>query len=405
MKYKWIPALLLVLLLASCSTVPEHNSQPLIPELTEAAEETLPPQTEPSISPAEQLLGTMSLREKVGQLFIIRPDALELSIPFAALDNSRESGVTSLSSEMIKTLEAYPVGGFIHFQINILNPDQILSFNQELTQACRIPPFLAVDEEGGLVARLANDPSFSLPKFSSAADVGSQGAFAAQDMGSTIGSYLRDYGFNMDFAPVADVNTNPGNRVIGSRAFSSDPLEAALCSRSMADGLRMEGILPVFKHFPGHGDTREDSHQRIAVSNKTHQELETCEWIPFQQAEDRECIMIGHIALPEVTGDWVPATFSAPIVTGILREELNYQGLIVTDSLSMGAVIQNYSSGDAALKALGAGCQILLMPASLTEAFDAVVNAVESGTFPEESLNGIVLKILAAKIDYHIITE
>ena len=226
---------------------------------------------------------------------------------------------------------------------------------------------------------------------------------AAQDMGFTIGSYLKDYGFNMDFAPVADVNTNPGNPVIGSRAFSSNPRDAAVLARAMADGLRMQGILPVFKHFPGHGDTAQDSHLELAVSYKTREQLHSCEWIPFLQAEDRECIMVGHIALPEITGDMTPATFSPEIVTGILREELSYQGLIVTDSLSMGAVTKDHSSGEAALLALRAGSDLLLMPASFVEAFQAVEDAVEDGSFSMEELDARVLRILKAKYDYHII--
>ena len=222
-------------------------------------------------------------------------------------------------------------------------------------------------------------------------------------MGQTIGGYLKDYGFNMDFAPVADVNTNPGNRVIGTRAFSSDPETAALCVRAMADGLRQSGIIPVFKHFPGHGDTAEDSHQKIAVSYKTRQELLDCEWIPFLEAEDREAIMVGHIALPEITGDLTPATLSAAVVADCLRGSLSYQGLVITDSLAMGAVTQSYTPGEAAVAAIEAGCDILLMPPDLGEAFQAVMAAVEDGTIPESVLDRHVLRILNTKLDMHIL--
>ena len=404
-----IPAAIFSLLLSGCGAAPEPPpvTEP-IPMLTEAPDEpteTEARETEPPVPLEEQLLASMTLREKVGQLFLVRPDALDFSIPFEALDNSTIDGITALTYPMEENLKDYPVGGFVHFKKNIVTPEQIQSFNRELSGSMKIPPFLAVDEEGGLVARLGNTPSFGLPKFESAAAVGARGQEAAQEMGFLIGGYLKDNGFNMDFAPVADVNTNPGNPVIGTRAFSSQPREAAADARAMADGLRRNGILPTFKHFPGHGDTAEDSHQKLATSRKSHEELLSCEWIPFLQAEDQESIMVGHIALPEVTGDMTPATFSPQIITDILRQELDFQGLIITDSLSMGAVIHSYSSGEAALLALEAGCDLLLMPQSLQEAFDRVAEAVESGEFPEERLNEIVLKILKIKINYHIIPE
>ena len=223
-------------------------------------------------------------------------------------------------------------------------------------------------------------------------------------MGSTIGSYLKDYGFNMDFAPVADVNTNPRNPVIGSRAFSSDPQIAADCAGAAADGLRQAGIIPVFKHFPGHGDTGEDSHKKLALSNKTVDEMLECEWIPFRQAANMDCIMVGHIALPQVTGELVPATLSYSIVAGLLRQHLGFQGLILTDSMSMGAITQEHTSSEAALLALQAGCDLILLPWDLPEAFDGVVSAVEDGSYPEYQLDATVLKILRFKLDHGIIS-
>ena len=394
--------------LAGCSSAktPVESAPPTVPAMTEAAHvETAPMETEAVLSYEEEILSSMTLREKEGQLFLVRPDALDFSIPFGDLDNSAAEGVTALTESMEDALKDYPVGGFVHFQKNILSPEQISEFNHSLQFSMKIPPFLAVDEEGGLVARLANARGFHLETFKSAAEVGKQGPEAALSMGLTIGGYLKDFGFQMDFAPVADVNTNKNNPVIGSRSFSSDPQEAAILARAMADGLRMQGIAPVFKHFPGHGDTSEDSHLQLAVSHKDKEALQACEWIPFLVAEDRECIMVGHIALPQVTGDQLPATFSKTIVTDLLREELGFEGLIITDSLSMGAVSQSYGSGEAALMALEAGCDLLLMPVSLQEAFDSVVHAVETGSFPQDKLNETVLRILRVKIDYHIIPQ
>ena len=407
MKIKYISAVLLAaLLLSGCTagesapeTKPENAgsmlteapaAEPAAPETTEA------PETAPTLSPAEELLNTMSLREKVGQLFIVRPDALDLTL-------EEEEKVTSLTEEMEKTLLDYPVGGFAQFGKNIVDPEQILSFNFALYEACPIAPFLAVDEEGGLVARLARKDTFDLPKFESAAAVGAEGPQAALEMGRTIGAYVKQYGFNMDFAPVADTFTNPENTVIGTRAFSSDPQQSAACARAMADGLIENHIMPVFKHFPGHGDTVEDSHEELPVVHKTVEELMACEWIPFLEAGPGDCMMSAHIALPEVTGNMIPATMNPVIIQDCLRGKLGYEGLVITDAMEMDAIAETYSSGEAALMALQAGCDIVLMPPSLTEAFDAVLAAAEDGTFPLEDLDAKVLKILNVKLQHQII--
>ena len=407
MKVKYISAVFMAaLLLSGCaaggSTLETEEAaespmlteapatEPAAPETTEAQE------TEPTLSPGEEILSAMTLREKVGQLFIVRPDALDLT-------PEGDADVTSLTPEMEETLKEYPVGGFVQFGKNIENPEQILSFNYSLYEACPIAPFLAVDEEGGLVARLAKKDSFNLPKFESAAAVGAEGPEAALQMGRTIGAYVSQYGFNMDFAPVADTFTNPQNTVIGTRAFSSDPRQAAACARAMADGLIENHILPVFKHFPGHGDTVEDSHEKLPVVHKTVEELMDCEWIPFLEAGPEDCMMSAHIALPEVTGNMIPATMNRAIIQDCLREKLGYAGLVITDAMEMAAIAETYSSGEAALMALQAGCDIVLMPPSLPEAFEAVAAAAEDGSFPMEELDARVLKILTVKLRHQII--
>ena len=222
-------------------------------------------------------------------------------------------------------------------------------------------------------------------------------------MGHTIGSYLKAYGFNVDFAPVADVNTNPYNPVIGKRAFSSDPVIAAQMTLAFARGLREEGVAATFKHFPGHGDTAEDSHAGLAVSYKTREALESCEWLPFSEAGSADLIMVGHIALPNVTGNMIPATLSRQIVTEILKEQLGFSGLVVTDSMQMGAITADYPAGEAAVLALQAGCDLILMPADLTAAFNAVLAAVEDETLSEAWLDEAVRRILEFKVQYGIL--
>ena len=226
-------------------------------------------------------------------------------------------------------------------------------------------------------------------------------------MGQTIGAYLKTFGFNMDFAPVADVWTNPDNTVIGARAFSKEPEVAAEMARAMAQGLQSQGILPTFKHFPGHGDTAQDSHSGLAITEKTRTEMMRCEFLPFLPAEGQtpeapRAIMVGHIAAPAMgTGD-TPASLSKTMVTDLLRGELlaGEDALLVTDSLAMGAITEQYEPGEAAVQAFLAGNDLLLMPAGLEEAFDAVLGAVQDGTIPEERLEESVARILRFKEHY-----
>lgn len=357
--------------------------------------------TQPSEDTLDTVLQQLSVREKVGQLFIVHPEALD-----AVQVDGFSSSVTAFSPEMAQMLKQYPAGGIILFGDNIIDPQQLTTLIDALQSASSLPLFMSADEEGGLVVRLANRAAFGLPEYKSVASVGASGDPAdALDMGITIGSYLYNYGFNMDFAPVADVNTNPDNPVIGTRAFSADATVAAQMARAMADGLRQENIIPVFKHFPGHGDTAEDSHNGIAVSYKTKEEMQNCEWLPYESLTDTDCVMVGHIATPNITGDNTPATMSYAITTEILREHLGFHGLIITDSLSMGAIINEYTAGEAAIKAIEAGCDILLCPENYPEAFDAVVAATESGRLSEERLDESVYRILLLKEKYGLLNS
>ena len=349
MKRLLLPALLLTTLTA-CTAAPAGTLPAAAPTPTPAS--TPAPTTAPA--PADAL----TPEEKIGQLFIIRPDALNLTLPQETINDAKADGVTTLTDAMRETLQTYPVGGICQFGKNITDPEQLAQFNADLQAASRTPLFIAVDEEGGAVARLANHPAFDLPQYESAVAVGASGDPAdACAMGQTIGAYLKEYGFNMDFAPDADVNTNPDNPIIGTRAFSSDAATAAEMAAAAADGLRTGGILPTLKHFPGHGDTAEDSHTALAVTYKTLDELQACELLPFA-AENT---------------------------------------LIVTDSLAMDAITAAYTPGEAAVQALQAGCDVLLMPNSLPEAYAAVLEAVQNGTISEERLDRSVNKILLYK--------
>ena len=397
-----LTALLLTLtLLSGCIPLPTP------PETTQAetreTESTTQAPTETTEAPTEPdplvlKLEAMTLEEKVGQLFMVTPGTLGLPQIKAPMEALSQEQLTQMENAIREIFAKYPVGGIVQFAADLYSPEQITAYNALLQRAAEIPLFLGIDEEGGTVARLANHSAFDLPQYQSAGAVGASGnPEDALKMGQTIGAYLGEYGFNMDFAPVADVNTNPNNPVIGNRSFSSDCNVAGQMAKAMAEGLEEQGIVPVFKHFPGHGDTAQDSHEEVAYSHKTLEELQACEFIPFSGLTENQCVMVGHIALPEVTGDMTPATLSSEIVTGLLREKLGFRGLILTDSMVMEAITDNYSSAEASLLALEAGCQIILQPADFPSAFDGIVEAVEAGTFPEEQLNAVVLQILRFK--------
>ena len=310
----------------------------------------------PAATPAveAQPADALTLEEKVGQLFIVRPDALDLSLSQETINDAKADGVTTVTNDMRRALQQYPVGGICQFGKNIESPSQLARFNKELQDASATPLFIAVDEEGGLIARLANNDAFTLPRYASAAAVGASGdPEDARAMGQTIGAYLKEYGFTMDFAPDADVNTNPDNPIIGTRAFSSDAGTAAAMAAAMADGLRQNGILPTLKHFPGHGDTAEDSHTALAVTYKTQEELVGCELLPFGADTGLHAVMVGHIAAPNVTGSDTPATLSPQLVAMIPNAE---DTLIITDSLAMDAIADAYTPGEAAVLSLQAGC-------------------------------------------------
>ena len=368
------------------------------PEQTAPPQPETPQQTEPSQAVAGRLAG-MTLREKVGQMFFVRPDALDPAQEQEQIDDADADGVTALTDAMSAVLADYPVGGVVLFGKNITGPQQLTDLTGQLHAAMDAPLLIAVDEEGGAVARLANHPAFDLPRYESAAAVAAAGgAQAVRQMYAEIGGYLDSYGIDLDFAPDADVNTNPDNPVIGTRAFSSDPQTAAELVAAAVEGFADTGVLCCVKHYPGHGDTAEDSHKSLAVTHKTWQELAACELLPFQAGvrAGADLVMAGHIAAPEVTGEDTPASLS-PQLMGSIRTGLGFSGAIVTDSLAMEGITGLYSAGEAAVLAVQAGADILLMPNGLAEAFDAVVAAVEEGTIPESRIDESAARVLALK--------
>jgi beta-N-acetylhexosaminidase len=292
------------------------------------------------------------------------------------------------------------VGGIILYAWNIEDETQLASIIKQV-RSLNGSPLLCIDEEGGRVSRIANNPNFHVKKYESMAAIGATGdPKNAYECGNTIGTYLKRYDFDIDFAPVADVNTNPDNIIIGPRAFSDDPAVAAPMVTNYLQGLKDAGITGCIKHFPGHGDTTNDTHSGYVQSLKTWDEMNQCEMVTFRAGIQWGCqlIMTAHIAVPNVTGTNIPSTLSPVVLQDKLRGELGYQNIIITDGMEMGAITMHYTSGEAAVGSIKAGVDIVLGPRDFTEAFDAVIAAVNNGTLTEERINQSVRRILTLRL-------
>lgn len=342
---------------------------------------------DPAESDVGELLEDMTLEEKIYQLFIVTPEQL----------TSSSGTVTWAGTQTQQALAKRPVGGIVYFSGNIQTREQVSEMIENSQSYASIGLFIAVDEEGGSVARVGNNSAMGTTAFPDMGQIAT--VEEAYQVGATIGTELRELGFNLDFAPVADVNSNPNNPVIGTRAFSADPEVAADLVAACVSGFKDSGLLCTLKHFPGHGDTSTDSHTGMAETDKQLAELETCELIPFARGIETgaDLVMVGHITLPAVTGDAIPACLSPSIVTGLLRETLGFDGLIVSDSMQMAAITDVYGPDEAAVMAIQAGVDLLLMPEDLDAAVQGLLDAVDSGILTEERIDQSVERILAVK--------
>ena len=347
----------------------------------------------------EEQLQKMTLREKVGQMFFVRPECLDTTIHWKEYADLMPLELQEVNNCMKGVNEKYPVGGIILYAWNIKDETQLGQFLPQL-KALNGKPLMCIDEEGGRVARIANNENFHVKKYESMGAIGATGDPAnAYECGNTIGTYLKYYGFDIDFAPVADVNTNPENIIIGPRAFSDDPAVAAPMVTNYLQGLKDAGIIGCIKHFPGHGDVKNDTHFGYAQTQKTWKEMLDCEIITFRAGIQWGCqlIMTAHISAPNVIGKDIPSTMSSVILQDKLRRELGYQNIIVTDAMDMGAITQQYTIEEAAVGCIKAGADIVLCPKDLVKAFDAVIAAVENGAITEERINQSARRILRLK--------
>ena len=364
-------------LLASEETIEITESAPPIVELT-------PEQKLDEIVNAG--IEVMPLEDKVAGLFIVTPEAITgVSTAVKAGEGTQQA------------LAKYAVGGIVYFSKNIQSEEQFREMIDNTTLYTKYPLFIAVDEEGGSVSRVA-DAGIGI-KHAPAQAIGEAGdTNSAYQAGVNIGGYLSDLGFNLDFAPVADLATVE-NSVIGNRSYGSDAETVSGFVNAMMNGLEEQGVTACLKHFPGIGSSTKDTHDGLASTDRTAEEFAAEEFVVFKEGIDAgaDMIMVSHMSAPSLAGDNTPGTMSETVVTDILREQLGFKGVIITDALNMSAISEYYSSEQAAILALKAGCDMLLMPENFEEAYNGVLQAVHNGTISEERINDSLRRIYRIK--------
>ncbi|WP_336759827.1 beta-N-acetylhexosaminidase [Paenibacillus sp. USHLN196] len=358
------------------SSSPEQNTVPPKEEIPEEAD------------PVQEQLSSLTLEEKIGQMILA-------GVQGTTLDDQAKQMITDQK-----------VGGIIFYANNVTTLEGTAKFVQSIKEANQsnpVPIFMSVDQEGGKVSRMPETVA-SIP---SNGKVGrTKDSALAKTMGELLARQVQLVGFNVDFAPVLDVNSNPKNPVIGDRSFGSSAELVSRMGIAEMKGLRSEGIIPVVKHFPGHGDTSVDSHLDLPVVNKTEKQLSELEWIPFQAAvkEQVEAVMVAHILFPKLDPDH-PASLSDVIIGEHLRGKFKYDGVVITDDLSMGAIAKNFKLDEAAIATVKAGSDILLVAHSYESAktiFDTLRSAVKSGEISESRIDESVRRILTLKQQYKL---
>lgn len=338
-------------------------------------------------------LERMTLDEKLGQLIIAGVEG------------------TAPSEKMKEMLASQHVGGIIFFKNNLsANPNDAAALVNQLKAWNRAdgdapPLFFSVDQEGGKVSRLPG-----IRPLPAARAIGETNdlEFAAW-IGSSLGEMCRLTGMNMNFAPVLDINSNPDNLVIGSRSFGTTAGPATRMGMSVLEGIRGEGVIPVVKHFPGHGDTAVDSHLDLPVVHKDVKALQELEWFPFVEAirQDADVVMVGHLLLPKLDPR-LPASLSKVLITEQLRESLGFKGVVVSDDMTMGAISKRYGIGEAAVLTIKAGGDLVMVAHeydNVTKALDALKQSIRNGELTEERIDESVGRILKLKHKYKLSDE
>lgn len=336
----------------------------------------------------QEIVNSMTLDEKIGQLLIVGFEG------------------TYVDEDITDLIKNKYLGGIIFFRNNVESLSGVISLTNELrglNSENKVPLFISVDEEGGLVSRVPNE----FIKIPSAEYIGAfDNKGKCYELGSIIAEELKVMGYNMDYAPVLDILSNHNNTVIGNRAFGNNAETVSRLAVNTMKGIQDKGVISVVKHFPGHGDTTVDSHYGLPLVEKNLDELKALEFIPFENAikNGADAIMVSHILLENVDSD-NPASMSKIIISDILRNDMNFKGVVVTDDMTMGAIVENYDIGEAAVKSINAGSDIVLVCHGYDneiKVFNSIKEAVNNGTISEERLNESVYRILSLKKKYNL---
>lgn len=357
----------------------------------EEPEET--PEPIPELTPEEKLdaiinamIEYMPLEDKVAGLFFVTPEAItDVSVAVKAGEGTKDA------------LTRYAVGGIIYQKKNIKNAEQFKEMLSNTDLYSKYPIFLGIEEEGGSISPMA--AAGLIDKQASPADIGAgEDTGAAYQAGNGLGQGLASYGINVDLAPAADL-ANVDKSVMAARAYGNDAAVVSGYVINMMNGLQEQGVTACVKHFPCGGGIAVDTHDGPAVSDRSAEDLHSQELTVYQDAINSgvQMIMVGHMAVPALTGDNTPASLSAVVVTDLLRGEMGYRGVVITDAMDMKAISEYYGSGQAAVMALKAGCDMILMPENFTEAYEAVLAAVHDGTIAEERINDALRRIYRIK--------
>ncbi len=329
----------------------------------------------------------MSIENKVAGMFMVTPEAI--------------TGVrtaTQAGDGTQKALNEYAVGGLIYFSHNILDKEQIMKMLSNTASMSNYPIFLAVDEEGGDISRVANS-KIEVEKVGDMSAIGAEGdAAKAREAGATIGSYLKEIGFNVDFAPVSDVASGEDS-ALGNRTFGTDPQLVKEMVSNAVEGIEDTGVSACLKHFPGLGSTTEDTHDGRVEITKSLEEMRASDFVPFQAGIEAgvDFVMVSHATAPALDDNNVPSSLSRKVITDTLRGELGFQGVIITDALDMTAITDYYTPEEAAVMAIEAGVDMLLMPEDFEKAYGAVLAAVQEGKITEERIDESLERIYRVK--------
>lgn len=330
----------------------------------------------------EDKISNMSLREKIGQMLIISTTKTEYDEEFDTL------------------LKEVKPSGIVLFANNITTYDNTTALISKIKESAAIPMLIGIDQEGGRVQRIKDIPDVNALTIPNMIEVGkTKNKELAYNVGTVVAKEIAAFGINLDFAPILDIFSNPNNTVIGNRAFGEDAQTVIDMALPFANGMKDEGIIPVYKHFPGHGDTESDSHVELPVITKTEEELLEKELLPFKAAieNDAQMIMTAHIALPSITGDYTPATLSSKVINDMLRQDLGFKGVVITDAVNMAAIADNYTPEEVYKYSINAGVDIILMPEDAKEAINIIEKFVNDGTITETRINDSVKRILTLK--------